>query len=281
MRIEREPDALMRQTTLKVGIGGLGVIGSAVAAALNRGIPGLALSAVSGRDRAKVTAAIAGLEPLPVVVPLSELAGLADVVLESATAAAYDEVARPAVEAGRILVTLSSGALLDRPELIERAQETGARIIVPSGGIVGLDALKAAAEDEIHSVELITRKPPRSLAGAPYLVARGIELSGLSKPTKIFEGTAAEAARAFPANANVAASVSFAGIGPARTRVEIWADPDIDQNRQELHVRSKAAEFTVQLASHPMPGNPRTGSLTLKSTIATLRSLTASLIVGC
>lgn len=271
----------MRQTTLKVGIGGLGVIGAAVAEALNKGMPGLLLSAVSGRDRAKVTAAMAGFDPQPLVTPLSELAGLADVVLESATAAAYDEVARPAVEAGRVLVTLSSGALLDRPELIERAKETGARIIVPSGGIVGLDALKAAAEGEIHSVELITRKPPKSLAGAPYLVAGGIELDGLSEPKKVFEGTAGEAASAFPANANVAASVSLAGIGPSRTRVEIWADPGTDQNRQDLHVRSKAAEFTVQLASHPMPGNPRTGSLTLNSTIATLRSLSASLIVGC
>jgi aspartate dehydrogenase len=216
-----------------------------------------------------------------VLVPLSELAGIADVVVESATAEVYDEVARPAVEAGRILVTLSSGALLERPELIDLATWTGARIIVPSGGMVGLDALKAAAETEIHSVNLITRKPPKSLAGAPYLVERNIDLSGLSEPRKVFDGTAGEAAKVFPANANVAASISLAGIGPDRTRVEIWADPGIEQNRQELRVRSNAAEFTIHLASYPMPGNPRTGSLTLNSTIAALRSLRASLTVGC
>lgn len=265
----------------KLAIGGLGVIGSAVAAAVNDGIPGLELCAVSGRDRAKMAAAIAGFDPRPAIAPLAELASLADVVLESAVAEVYDEIARPAVEGGRILVTLSSGALLERVDLIERTKETGARIIVPSGGIVGLHALKAAAEGEIHSVELITRKPPKSLAGAPYLVDRRIDLSGLSEPRKIFDGTAGEAAKAFPANANVAASISLAGIGPARTRVEIWADPGIDQNRQELRVRSRAAEFTVELASYPMPGNPRTGSLTLNSTIATLRSLNASLVVGC
>lgn len=266
---------------LTVGIGGLGVIGSAVARALCQGMRGLKLAAVSGRDPARTAAAVAGFDPPPAVVPPARLASLAEVVLESATAAAYDEVAWPAVEAGRTLVTLSSGALLERPDLIARARDTGARIVVPSGGIVGLDALKAAAESEIDSVELITRKPPASLAGAPWLAERGIDVERLSAPLRIFAGTAGEAAKAFPANANVAASIALAGIGPRRTRVEIWADPGIDRNRQELRVRSRAADFTVQLASYPMPGNPRTGSLTLQSTLAALRNLRAALIVGC
>ncbi len=266
---------------LKVGIGGLGVIGSAVANALREGIPGLALAAVAGRDPARTAAALANFDPVPAVVPLSGLAALAEVVLESATAAVYDEVAWPAVEAGRTLVTLSSGALLERPDLIERARATGARIVVPSGGIVGLDALKAAAEGEIRSVELITRKPPESLAGAAWLVDQGIDLDRLTRARKVFEGTAGAAARAFPANANVAASISLAGIGPVRTRVEIWADPAVDRNQQELRVRSRTADFTVQLASYPMPRNPRTGSLTVNSTLATLRGLRASLVVGC
>ncbi|MGH8129663.1 MAG: aspartate dehydrogenase [Steroidobacteraceae bacterium] len=268
------------RTTLKLGVGGLGVIGTAVVDAMRKGIPGLELAAVSARDRAKAVAVLSQFDPQPAVVPLSELAHLADVVLECATAAAYDELAWPAVESGKIFVTLSSGALLERPELLELARQTGARIIVPSGGIVALDGLKAAAESEIHEVKLITRKPPKSLAGAKYLLERSIDVNALDRATKVFDGNAREAARAFPANANVAASISLAGIGPERTRVEIWADPGIDQNLQELRVRSKAAEFTIQLASHPMPENPRTGSLTLHSTIATLRALESPLTVG-
>lgn len=266
--------------TLTLGIGGLGVIGSAVAEAVNAGMHGIELAAVAARDLDKAAARLAGIRPPPALVSLGELAGLADVVLESAGAAAYDEIAEPAVEAGRIFVTLSSGALLERPGLIARAQWTGARIIVPSGGILALDGLKAAAESGIDAVELVTRKPPASLAGAPYLVERDVDVSALSEASRVFAGNAREAAQAFPANANVAASVSLAGIGPERTRVEIWADPAIARNTQLLRVRSKSAEFTVELASHPMPGNPRTGSLTVDSAIATLRALRASLTVG-
>lgn len=271
---------MTRPDTLKLGIGGLGVIGSAVADAAHAGIAGIELAAVAVRDRDRAAARLAAFDPLPALVSLGELAARADVVLECAGADAYDEVAVPAVEAGRIFVTLSAGALLERPALLERAGETGARIIVPSGGIVALDGLKAAAERGIDAVSLITRKPPASLAGAPYLREHGIDVAALTESTRVFEGNARQAAMAFPANANVAASVSLAGIGPERTRVEIWADPDITRNTQELHVRASSAEFTVQLASIPMPDNPRTGSLTVASTIATLRALRASLTVG-
>lgn len=252
----------------------------AIVRALDAGIPGLELRAVSAKDRARALERLAGLRSRPSLVALRELAALADVVVECAPASVYDEVAAPAIEAGRTLVTLSSGALLSRDDLIERAKATGARIIVPSGGILGLDALEAAREGRIHSVALITRKPPRSLAGAPYVVERRIPVLELTSATLIFEGNAFEAARAFPANANVAATLSLAGIGPARTRVEIWAAPGLEANVQELRVRSDSADFDLELSSRPLPENPRTGSLTPKSAIATLRALTSPLRIG-
>src|SRR5204863_6065170 len=101
-------------------------------------------------------------------------------------------VATPAIEAGRMLVALSAGALLDHMELIERAAQTGARILVPTGALIGLDAVRAAAEGIIGSVKLVSRKPPSGLVGAPYLEARGISLAGLGKPLKLFEGSARE-----------------------------------------------------------------------------------------
>lgn len=266
--------------TLRVGIGGLGAIGMAVARALDAGIPGLDLCAVSARDNEKTRQLVAGFASRPAVTTLAELARLSDVVVECAPASVYDDIARPAIEAGRILVTMSSGALLARGDLIDRARQTGARIIVPSGGILGLDAIKAAAEGEIYSVTLITRKPPKSLAGAPWLIEHGISVEGLESATLIFAGSAREAAAAFPANANVAATLSLAGIGADRTRVEIWADPGARHNMQEVRVRSAAADFDVSLATHPLADNPRTGSLTPKSLIATLRALTSHCTVG-
>ena len=154
---------------LRVAVGGLGAIGLPVARRLDEGLPGLELVAVSARRRDLAERKVAGFEtPVPVV-SLPELAERADVVVECAPAAVFAEVAEPAVSAGRTLVTVSCGVLLERGDLIERARETGARIIVPSGALVGFDAVRGAAEGTIRSVHMITRKPPGSLAGAPYL----------------------------------------------------------------------------------------------------------------
>src|SRR5690606_36013773 len=116
--------------------------------------------------------------PVPVV-GLAELADLADVVVEFCPAALFDEVALPAIDRGRIFMPLSVGQLLPRPELEDRARATGARIIAPTGALLGLDAVRAVAEGEIRSVRMVTRKPPQGLAGAPHLVDNGISVEGL------------------------------------------------------------------------------------------------------
>ena len=265
---------------LRVAVGGLGAIGMAVARALDGGIEGLSLTAVSARDRDAAAARMDGFGRRVPVLPLGELAGVADVVVECAPAAAFDEVARPAIEAGRTLVTVSVGALLPRMDLVERARATGGRIVVPSGALLGLDAVRAAAEGTVHSVRLITRKPPRGLEGAPYLVERGIDLRDLKEPLRVFEGNALEGARGFPANVNVAAALGLAGIGPERTRLEIWADPTVTRNTHRIVVEADAARFEMVIENVPSEENPRTGRLTPLSVIATLRGLTAPLRVG-
>ncbi len=236
---------------LTVAVAGLGAIGLPVARALDRGIHGLELVAVSARDRDKAARNLADFaKPVPVL-DLAELAGFADIVVECAPAAVFAELAEATIEAGRTLVTVSCGALLERMDLIERARATGARIVIPSGALLGLDAVRAAAEGTIHSGRMVTRKPPGSLAGAPYLTERGIELAGLSAPRKVFEGTAREGARGFPANVNVAAALSLAGVGPDQTRLEIWADPAETRNAHKIVVEADSARF--ELASNPCP----------------------------
>ncbi len=265
---------------LTVGIGGLGAIGLPLARRLDRGLFGLKLVAVSARDRAGAATKLAGLRtPVPVV-PLGDLARHAQVVVECAPAAVFAEIAEPAVAAGRILVTASCGALLERMDLVERARETGARILVPSGALLGLDAVRAVAEGTIHSVRMVTRKPPLGLAGAPHLAAQGIDLTNLSAPLKVFEGTAREGARGFPANVNVAAALSLAGVGPDRTHLEIWADPDAERNTHSIFVEADSARFELKIEGLPSEDNPRTGKITPLSVIAALRGLTAPLKVG-
>ena len=269
-----------KQGPLRVAVGGFGAIGRQVAGALDQGIPGLQLVAVSARDREAAAQRLTGFEqPVPVVA-LDRLAELAEVVVECVPAAAFPELAEPVVAAGRKLVTVSCGVLLRRWDLVEAAGDSGAQIIVPSGALLGLDAVRAAAEGEIHSVRMVTRKPPVSLAGAPYLEEQGIELEGLTEPRRIFQGTAREGALGFPANVNVAAALSLAGIGPDRTELEIWADPELTRNTHRIHVESDSARFDMQIENLPSEENPRTGKITALSVIATLRGLTAPLRVG-
>ena len=264
-----------------VGICGLGAIGMHVAQALDAGrIEGMRLAAVSARDLSRAEARVAALAGPPAVVEAGRLAELAEVVVECAPAEVFESVARPAVEAGRVLVTVSVAALLDAMHLVERARETGARIVVPSGAILGLDAVRAMAEGEILSVTLETRKPPRGLAGAPHLARNGIEVDGLTEPKLVFSGTAREAARGFPANVNVAAALSLAGIGPDRTTVEVWADPGVDRNVQSVRIVSEFAEAEMTIRNVPSAENPRTGRIVAPSIIACLRRMTAPLVAG-
>ena len=264
-----------------VGIGGLGTVGFEVARSLDDGeIDGLVLSAVSARDHARARDRMAGFRNPVDVVPSRELAGRADIVVESAPAAAFREIAEPVVRAGKVLVAISAGALLDHADLVEAARATGAQIVVPSGAVMGLDAVRGAAESGIESVTMITRKPPGGLAGAPHLVDHGIDIDGLEAPLKVFEGSARDAVRGFPANVNVAAALGLAGIGPERTRLEIWADPGVTRNTHEIRLEAETVRFQLRIENVPSEENPRTGRSVAPSVVATLRRFVAPLVVG-
>ncbi len=263
----------------RVAIGGLGAIGRVVARQLADGIPGLALACAAARDHTK---ARAWLDAEGITCPLVDpeaFALYADLAIECAPAAVLERICRPMLEAGKQVMVLSAGALLPRPELVELAKRRGGQIIVPTGALLGLDAVSAAAEGRIHSVHMITRKPPRGLAGAPYLVANGISVEGLNAPKRVFSGSAREGAAGFPANVNVAAALSLAGIGPDRTTMEIWADPSVDRNCHTIEVDSDSARLTLSIENVPSE-NPRTGRITALSVLAALRKLNAPLRVG-
>jgi aspartate dehydrogenase len=262
-----------------VAIAGLGAIGLPLARALDAGVEGLALIAVATRDPAKAQAQLAGFRRAPRLVGLDALAE-ADIVVEAAPAALFEQIAIAAIEAGRILVPASVGALLPRLHLVRRAQATGARIVVPTGALLGLDAVRAAAEGRVDSITIVTRKPPGGLVGAPYLVQHDIDVTHLAEPKCVFTGNAFDAAAGFPANVNVAAALALAGIGPARTRVEIWADPGVTRNMHTIQVEAEAARFTMTIENVPSDENPRTGKLTTLSVLACLRGLVAPLKVG-
>ncbi|MFD1702782.1 aspartate dehydrogenase [Methylopila henanensis] len=263
----------------RVAVAGLGAVGLRVAEALDEGLPGCALAAVSANDLTRARARLGRLRtPVPVV-PIEELEPLADIVVECAPASLLPAIAEPFLRAGKTVVVLSSGALLANEALVDLARAHGGQIVVPTGALLGLDAVTAAAEGEIRSVRMVTRKPVRGLAGAPYLVENGIAIDDIAEPLRIFKGTPREAAVGFPANLNVAAALSLAGVGPDRTTLEIWADPALTLNTHHVEVEADSATFRMTIENVPTD-NPKTGRITALSVIAYLRKLGAPLRVG-
>ena len=269
----------MPRAALKVGVAGLGAVGLGVTRRLDAGIPGLVLAAVAVRDPGKMRRNLPGVGERIPIVAAEALADTCDIVVECLPPQLFRPVALSVIERGKIFMPLSVGQLLQNWDLVERAKATGARILAPTGALLGLDAVRAAAEGTIHSVTMITRKPPSGLEGAPYLVERGISLKDLKAPVKIFNGSARDGARGFPANVNVAVALSLAGIGPDKTRLEIWADPALSRNTHRIEVDADTARFSMAIEGIPSE-NPRTGRIVPLSVIAALRGLVAEIKVG-
>jgi aspartate dehydrogenase len=257
---------------LKVGIVGMGVIGKAVARAASGDIPGVVLAGVTVRTPATATGYPA--------YALDDLIGRSDLIVEAATRVALREFGPTVLAAGKHLMVLSVGALIGLLDDWTRlAEKHGGRILVPSGAIAGLDGVKGAREGAITSVTMETRKPPRGLAGAPYIEERRIDLDAIREETLIFEGPASEAVKAFPANVNVVAALSLAGIGPERTRIKIFAVPGQERNQHRITVEGEFGRLAIEVENIPS-ANPRTGKLSYLSAIAMLRELGAPVRVG-
>ncbi len=264
---------------LRVAVAGLGAVGIKVAEALDAGIPGCRLAAVSARDRTRAADRLRAFrQPVPVL-PVEALEPVADLVVECAPAHLLVPIVEPFLRNGKTAVVLSAAALLSHPALVDLARQSGGQIVVPTGALIGLDAVTAAAEGTIHSVRMITRKPVKGLVGAPYLVERNIRIEDICEPVCVFSGTPREAAVGFPANLNVSVALALAGIGPDRTVLEIWADPGLDRNTHRIEVESDSARFTMSIENIPTD-NPRTGRITALSVIGYLRKLHAPLRVG-
>jgi aspartate dehydrogenase len=263
-----------------VGIAGFGTIGSAVGRRLKAGLEGMRLAGVtSGRpEKARERLADIGSDA-PVLSPV-ELAQTCHIIVECAPTEAFLSIAEPAMDAGRQVVTVSAAALIEHMEIVERARAKGGRIIIATGALLGLDAVRAAAQGEIYSVTMITRKPPRSLKGAPHLDRIGVDVMALETPALLFDGSAREGARGFPANVNVAAALALAGVGPDRTRLQIWADPGLERNTHTIKVEADSAAFEMSIQNVPSLEKPGTGRITALSMIAALEGLVSPLKVG-
>jgi aspartate dehydrogenase len=192
--------------------------------------------------------------PSRVVLSLDEMLKLhPKVIVEAASQQAAREYVPRIVARGVNVIVMSTGALLGL-NLVSR------RIHVPSGAIGGLDALAAAALAGVDEVVLTTRKNPQAL-----------DMKNLAE-TVVYEGDAEEAARRFPLEMNVAATLALT-VKPTRVKVRMVSDPLVHRNTHEIYVKWRFGEMFLRFANDPHPENPRTSALAAWSAISLLRKL--------
>jgi aspartate dehydrogenase len=210
------------------------------------------------------------LDSKPVIVRRGDVLPMVDIVVEVAGHGALAQYGAAALQQGSDLVIASIGALAD-DALWQSLQQaaTGGKILLPAGAVAGIDALAAARLGGLDSVRYSSRKPPASLS----------DTLPLDRESIVFEGNARDAALKFPKNANVAATIALAGVGFEQTEVRIIADPAITQNVHVLEASGAFGSFSMTIAGRPLPGNPKSSSLTAMSLLRCIRNRQSSIVL--
>ena len=239
--------------------------------------------AIAGRREGLRAQALAAEFGVPFVVGAAALIAVRpQLVVEAASHDAVREYGEALLSNGIGMIVLSGGALVDDAlrQRLERAAALGGQLYVPSGGIGGLDALKAACAAGVDEVRITIAKPPRAWKNIPFVERMGIDLDALTGPATLFEGSAREGVPHFPANVNIAAVLALAGAGVDRTRLEVVADPALRFNTHSIRARGPTGKIELRFENVPSPENPRTAMLACYSALAAVRQFGARVRYG-
>ena len=256
---------------MKVGLVGCGNIGADLCISLQKGEIPAEIAALTDIDEARAKLLLRSFRLNAEPCDLDSNASRVDYLIECASADAVPDVVRIAGRNQIDCLIMSTGALMSHPELFDEARNAGIQVDIPSGALCGLDGIRSAMEAGLHSVTLTTRKPPKGLSGAPYLIENEIDVESFEESAVVFEGTALEAVKAFPQNVNVAAALSFAGIGPHETKVRIIADPNASHNSHEVIAEGAFGRLRTITENLPSPRNPKSSYLASLSATTELR----------
>ncbi|MDD3088984.1 MAG: DUF108 domain-containing protein [Candidatus Omnitrophica bacterium] len=265
----------------RIAIIGCGVIGSALAGFASRElkdkVSGIILWDISPSVAAEVVSLIPQAET---AVDMADAVKRSDLAIEAAHPAAAREALELAIRMGKDVMVMSVGGLLGSGELLKRADKEGVRVLLPSGAIAGIDAIKAAAMAGIENVTLTTIKSPESLKSSTYLALKGVDLASINVDTVVFDGTVEEAVKAFPKNINVSAALAIAAGDPRLVRVKIMASPGAAANIHEIEVKGPAGRMTTRCENVPSPGNPGTSHLAVLAAERTLKDYFSGVRIG-
>jgi len=258
----------------RIGVLGCGAIGSGVAKSIKNDFPsGAKLSGVYDIIPEKMQALCSVLEDSGLKKnTFDELLVHSDIVVETITSNETRRLIRKIIRAKKSVLVMSVGHLLNAEDLFAEAERLGVHILIPSGAIAGIDAIKAVSRVGIKEISITTRKPPRGLIGAPYISQNKILLEKIDKETIIFDGTVEEAVKAFPQNINVAATIALAANVKDKLRIRIITSPEFQHNRHDIHAIGEFGHITTVTENRPCPDNPKTSYLAVLSAVETLRS---------
>lgn len=268
---------------IKVGVIGCGTIGKELALACQKTFNDqVTLEALADADAHRARKLQKELRlPASKILAIDTLISRCDLVIEAASKYVSYDVAKKALRLGKDVMVMSVGGILGREKELARLAKTHhCCLYLPSGGVVGIDGLKAAHIGKIHRVLLTTRKPPQGFEDAPYVVKHGINLKNLKQEKVLFEGDAKTAVRGFPKNINVSATLSIAGIGPKKTKVRIIATPHMLVNVHEVYVTGDFGSFYTRTENFPSEQNPKTSRLAILSAVATLERILRNVKIG-
>jgi aspartate dehydrogenase len=262
---------------MKIGIIGLGAIGSVLAKFIDEELPDSEVVAVCDLDENKAKEVAKSIKSNPIVTDIDDLIKKSDLIVEAVSPSIVKSLMEKCIEHKKHLMVMSVGGIIQNMDLLPKLT---ARLFIPSGAICGIDGVKAANIEEITSATITSTKSPKSLEGAPYLEKNNIDLDEIKEKKIIFEGNALEAIEGFPKNVNVSAVLSLAGIGPEKTKVKVVVDPEIKRNKHEIEVVGSFGRLTTRTENVKSPLNPKTSHMAVLSACATLKRLTGFVKIG-
>ncbi len=267
---------------VKIGIIGCGAIGSRIARSITKDFQrDCRLTGIYDIDQNKVDRLSQSLSLSEIAKrSMTELIRSCDCLVEAVTAKNTRSIIRQALAAKKSVLCMSVGKLLNSSDLFLLAKKNHCHLLLPSGAIAGLDAIKAASLVGIDTISLTTRKPPVGFEDNPYLKKKGIDPSKIKKKTLIFEGSVAQAVKAFPRNINVAATLTLAARASQKILVRIIVSPEYKTNSHTVELTGTFGRIVTQTDNLVCPDNPKTSYLAVLSGLQTLKQYCSGVFIG-
>lgn len=274
--------AMSKNKKVRVGILGCGAIGSRMALSIKNDLKSRAVvSAVFDIQDERAEKLAKNFSRGRIITrSFEELLNSCDLVVEAVNAQDTQKLIRQAVLAKKDVLVMSVGKLLGANDIFKIAKRNRCRILVPSGAVAGLDAVKAASQRKISKITLTTRKPPFGFSQNNYFAQKKIDLSKLTKETVLFDGGVNAAVKHFPQNINVAAAIALASLAGDKLRIRIITSPEYKLNSHEIEVVGEFGRLVTRTENEICPDNPKTSYLAVLSAIQTLKQYFEEVKIG-